>query len=84
MFVCLYVCLYVYLFIHLVSYHFYAGSSSRDDPTDFEGFFPMADAFFVEVQQMQAVRAALAPHVKTTIDESMYERDMRGRDVREA
>jgi len=52
-----------------ISYHFYAGSPSRANVTDFQGFFPQADGFFAQVQQLQAIRQSLAPNVKTTIDE---------------
>ena len=53
----------------MISYHFYAGSPSRVEPKDYEGFFPQADTFTVEVAKIEEIRKSLSPQTKTTIDE---------------
>ena len=53
----------------MISYHFYAGASSRTDPLTYEGFFAQLDRFTTEVQQIEVIRKALSPETRTTIDE---------------
>lgn len=38
--------------LDIVSFHFYAGSSSRTDPASYQEFFSRADAFVVEVRHV--------------------------------
>ena len=45
----------------MISYHFYAGASSRTDPLTYEGFFAQLDRFTTEVQQIEVIRKALSP-----------------------
>ena len=52
-----------------ISFHFYASSKSRTNPIDFEQFFPDADTFFIEVQNITKIRDKLSPETKIDIDE---------------
>ena len=53
----------------MISYHFYAGGSSRTDPKDWEVFFSQLDSFTFEVEQVEEIRKSLSPQTRTTIDE---------------
>lgn len=55
--------------LDMISYHFYASSKTRTNPTDYEAFFPQLDKFTSEVQQIEQIRKSLSPETKTTIDE---------------
>eukprot|EP01102_Stenamoeba_stenopodia_P022766 TRINITY_DN9617_c0_g1_i1.p1 TRINITY_DN9617_c0_g1~~TRINITY_DN9617_c0_g1_i1.p1 ORF type:complete len:634 (-),score=146.63 TRINITY_DN9617_c0_g1_i1:62-1906(-) len=55
--------------IDYISYHFYASASSRTDPSTYTSFFSDADGFFELVTSIEKVRMAIAPEVKTDIDE---------------
>jgi len=52
-----------------ISYHFYAYAVSRTNPGYYDDFFSQADGFFRYVQQIETIRKALNPTVKTAIDE---------------
>jgi hypothetical protein len=52
-----------------ISYHWYANCSSRDQPKDYESFFPQADSFFNEVRTIEQIRLRLSPETKVAIDE---------------
>ncbi|CAF1540121.1 unnamed protein product, partial [Didymodactylos carnosus] len=52
-----------------ISYHFYAGSSSRTDPATYEQFFPQTDNFVEEVKEIEKIRLSLSPSTRTYIDE---------------
>ena len=52
-----------------ISYHRYAGSSSRTDPVAYEDFFPNFDEFFTAVARIEQTRLSLSPSTKTSIDE---------------
>lgn len=52
-----------------VSFHFYAEAESRTDPAAYANFFPSADSFVEEVQQIIKLRDKLAPGVKLDVDE---------------
>ena len=53
----------------MISYHFYAGGSSRTDPKNWESFFGQLDTFTFEVEQIEEIRKSLSPQTRTTIDE---------------
>eukprot|EP01087_Luapelamoeba_hula_P011456 TRINITY_DN3114_c0_g1_i1.p1 TRINITY_DN3114_c0_g1~~TRINITY_DN3114_c0_g1_i1.p1 ORF type:complete len:594 (-),score=87.16 TRINITY_DN3114_c0_g1_i1:102-1883(-) len=52
-----------------ISYHFYAGASSRTDPATYAAFFPQADGFLLEVKYREQIRKVLSPNTKTDLDE---------------
>lgn len=56
--------------IDMISYHFYVNVPPSETPATWgaDGF-PQADGFLANVDQIEAVRLELAPHVRTTIDE---------------
>jgi hypothetical protein len=57
--------------IDLISYHFYAHVTTGQTPDTYgRTGFPRADAFLAVVDQIEAARQQLAPHVRTTIDET--------------
>ncbi len=54
-----------------ISYHFYAHATATDTPDTYgHTGFPRADAFLAVVDRIEAVRTALAPQVRTTVDET--------------
>ena len=53
----------------MISYHFYAGSHSRTDPKQWEGFFGQLDNFVPGVEAIEQIRKSLSPQTRTTIDE---------------
>jgi hypothetical protein len=55
--------------LDMISYHFYATSTSRTDPNGYEAFFPQLDTFTNEIKQIEQIRKALSPETRTTIDE---------------
>ena len=55
--------------LDFISYHFYARSTNRTDPSAYESFFAQADTFFTKVAGMEEIRKALSPETRTTIDE---------------
>ncbi|CAF3702634.1 unnamed protein product [Rotaria sordida] len=55
--------------LDMISYHFYASSTSRIDPLSYEAFFPQLDTFTTEITQIEEIRKALSPETRTTIDE---------------
>jgi hypothetical protein len=55
--------------LDMISYHFYAGPSSRTDPKTWEVFFGELDTFTLEVVQIEEIRKSLSPETRTTIDE---------------
>jgi hypothetical protein len=57
--------------IDLISYHFYAHVTAADTPQTYgSSGFPKADAFLKVVDEIEAARTTLAPHVRTTVDET--------------
>ena len=56
--------------IDWISYHRYAIPSSRTNASDYEQIFANYDQFFDVVRRIEAIRTALAPSVRTTIDEA--------------
>ena len=56
--------------IDWISYHRYAIPSSRTNVSDYEQIFENYDEFFDIVRRIEAIRIALAPSVRTTIDEA--------------
>jgi hypothetical protein len=57
--------------IDMISYHFYAHVTATDTPQTYGTTgFPRADAFLKVVDEIETVRTQLAPHVRTTVDET--------------
>lgn len=55
--------------VDYISFHFYASCSNRTDPQSYTQFFPSADSFVIEVQNVTAIRDALSPTTKLDVDE---------------
>jgi len=55
--------------IEYISFHFYASCSNRTDPNAYEQFFPSADGFLGEAQQILATKNKLTPTTKLDVDE---------------
>lgn len=55
--------------LDMISYHFYAGSHSRTDPKQYEGFFGQLDGFVLQVEAIEEIRKNLSPQTRTTINE---------------
>ncbi len=53
----------------MISYHMYSIPSSRIDPLNWEVLFRQVDGFVSTVGEIQAIRKALSPETRTTIDE---------------
>jgi hypothetical protein len=56
--------------LDMISYHFYASVGANDTPQTYGNTFPQADAFLGTVTKIEAIREKLAPHVRTTVDET--------------
>lgn len=57
--------------IDMISYHFYAHATASNTPDTYGSTgFPRADAFLAVVDEIEAARLQLAPHVRTTVDET--------------
>lgn len=57
--------------IDMISYHFYAHVTASQTPDNYGSTgFPRADSFLAVVDQIEAARQRLAPHVRTTVDET--------------
>ena len=55
--------------IDFISFHFYGHASNRSDPETYSEYFPQADVFVVEVENITQIRDALSPHTRIDIDE---------------
>jgi len=57
--------------LDLISYHIYVQPAASDTPDTYgTDTFPQADAYLATVAQIEAIRKNLAPHVRTTVDET--------------
>lgn len=57
--------------LDMISYHIYVEPAASDTPEAYgTDTFPQADAYLAMVTQIQAIRQRLAPHVRTTVDET--------------
>ena len=56
--------------IDWISYHRYAIPATRTTVTDYEQIFTNYDDFFDVVNQIETIRKAMAPNVRTTVDEA--------------
>jgi hypothetical protein len=57
--------------LDMISYHIYVEPGANDTPETYgTDTFPQADAYFATVTQIEAIRQRLAPHVRTTVDET--------------
>jgi hypothetical protein len=55
--------------IEFISFHFYASCDSRTNPNSYEQFFPAADGFFSEAQQIMNMKNSISPNTKLDCDE---------------
>eukprot|EP01117_Protostelium_nocturnum_P006082 TRINITY_DN2189_c0_g1_i2.p1 TRINITY_DN2189_c0_g1~~TRINITY_DN2189_c0_g1_i2.p1 ORF type:complete len:483 (+),score=101.56 TRINITY_DN2189_c0_g1_i2:70-1518(+) len=56
--------------IDYASFHFYSGTEkNRDDPKEYDIFFPQVDIFVEEVKKVIKIRDRVNPKVKLSIDE---------------
>ena len=54
-----------------ISYHIYVEPGASDTPQTYgTDTFSQADAYLARVDQIEAIRQCLAPHVRTTVDET--------------
>jgi hypothetical protein len=57
--------------LNMISYHIYIQPGANDTPETYgSDTFSQADAYLARVVQIEAIRKSLAPHVRTTVDET--------------